>query len=423
MRSFHLLSLRYNVSRLWRQKPQLCMEKFRRQFLLDSVKNLKHLQNNVRDAKRGEVFRLLHTIKGTAQTFGFAFASRLAHELETILSAEQTISNENYKLLFTEGIAFLIGSFEQKDFEFPAQFVEKIHAAIPQNNLSFISNEISIKIPKEILGQLSQTEKTALASAGQNEQNLYCFEVNFDLADFTDGFKNFRETLSASGEIIATLPSAKSGGNGKIGFQILFASAAKPAAIEKIAKIGAAEIILNTSPKIFTNDLSGILAKVVEHGENLAGKLGKEIDFKVSNNEISLSDEKLKLVFDVLLHLTRNAVDHAIEKKGKIELGMKAAADGFYLIVADNGNGIDLEKVKAKAIEKNLISADTVLTKQATLRLIFQSEFSTSQKLTEISGRGIGLDAVKDAVEKADGKISVKSQGGNGTTFEIFLPQ
>jgi len=63
------------------------------------------------------------------------------------------------------------------------------------------------------------------------------------------------------------------------------------------------------------------------------------------------------------------------------------------------------------------------LTKQATLNLIFQSEFSTASKITEISGRGIGLDAVKDAVEKADGKISVKSRSGKGTTFEIFLPE
>ncbi len=169
--------------------------------------------------------------------------------------------------------------------------------------------------------------------------------------------------------------------------------------------------------------LPGILSKIVAHGENLAGKLDKEIDFEVCADEINLSAEKLKLVFDILLHLIRNAVDHAIEKKGEIQLGVKADENGQRLIVADNGSGIDLEKVKAKAIEKNLISADTVLTEQATLILIFQSEFSTSQGITEISGRGIGLDVVKDAVEKADGKISVKSQSGKGTTFEIFLPR
>ena len=167
----------------------------------------------------------------------------------------------------------------------------------------------------------------------------------------------------------------------------------------------------------------GILSKVVEHGENLADKLGKEIKFEIYADQIKLSDEKIKLVFDILLHLTRNAVDHAIEKKGEIEISIRADENGQHLIFADNGSGIDLKKVRAKAIEKKLISADTVLTKQATLNLIFQSEFSTASKITEISGRGIGLDAVKDAVEKADGKISVKSRNGKGTTFEIFLPE
>ena len=105
------------------------MENFRQQFLLDSVKKLKNLQNKLcdaekfPDAERSEVFRTLHTIKGTAQTFGFDSVSRLAHELETIL-ADQTVSTENLNSLFNEGIELLINSFEQKDFEFPAQFVE-----------------------------------------------------------------------------------------------------------------------------------------------------------------------------------------------------------------------------------------------------------------------------------------------------------
>ncbi len=405
------------------------MENFRQQFLLDSVKNLKRLQNDLIDAEKfsdsekREVFRTLHTIKGTAQTFGFASASRLAHELEHILSTEQIISNENFKSLFTEGIELLIDSFEQKDFEFPAQFVEKVHQFIPQKTQSIIPADVPPEIPPEIIAVLSQTEKIALNLALQNGNSFFCFEIGFELTNFTDGFKIFRETLSESGEIIATLPSAKLGGNGKIGFRILFASLAKQADIKKIAKSHATEIILNTSPKIFTNDLPGILSKIVEHGADLANKLGKEIDFEVSADEIKLSTEKLKLVFDILLHLTRNAVDHAIEKKGEIEISVKADKNGFHLIFTDNGNGIDLEKVKTKAIEKNLIPADTVLTKQATLDLIFQSEFSTSQEITEISGRGIGLDAVKDAVEKADGKISVKSRNGKGTTFEIFLPR
>ncbi len=404
------------------------MKNFRQQFLLDSVKNLKNLQNklcaaeNFSDAEKREAFRTLHTIKGTAQTFGFASASRLAHELETIL-ADQTVSTENLNSLFSEGIELLTNSFEQTDFEFPAQFVEKVHQIFPQKVQSNISAEFPPEIPLEVLALLSRTEKTALDAALRNAQNLYCFEVGFDLANFTDKFKELREILSNAGEIIATFPSEKFNGNGTIGFQILFASSTNQANIEEIAKTHAAKIILHISPKHFTNDLQGILSKVVAHGKDLANKFGKEIKFVISAEEISLSAKKLRLVFDILLHLTRNAVDHAIEKKGRVEISVKADENGLHLQIADNGNGVDLEKVKAKAIEKNLISANDFLDEQATLRLMFQSEFSTAVELTEISGRGIGLDVVKNTVEKVKGTISVKSQSRKGTTFEIFLPE
>ena len=401
------------------------MENFRRQFSLDSVKKLKNLQNklcdadNFSDAERSEVFRTLHTIKGTAQTFGFASSSRLAHELETLL-ANQTNSTENFNSLFSEGIELLINSFEQADFEFPTQFIEKVHQIIPQKVQSFFPVDFPSEIPLEILALLSRTEKTALTAALHDAQNLYYIEVHFELADFTDKFKELREFLINEGKIIATFPSAKF--DGKISFKIILVSLAIRAGIEKIAEKYAAKILLHLSPKIFTNDLQGVLSKVVAHGEDLANKFGKEIEFKISTDELSLSAEKLKLVFDVLLHLTRNAVDHAIEKKGRIEISVKADENGLHLQIADDGNGVDLEKVKAKAIEKNLISADEILSEQATLDLIFQSEFSTASELTEISGRGVGLDVVKNTVEKADGTIIVKSQDSKGTTFEIFLP-
>ena len=399
------------------------MENFRRQFLLDSVKNLKRLQHNLRDARREEIFRTLHTIKGTAQTFGFDSAGRLAHELENLLSAGQNNSNGKIQSLFTEGIQLLINAFEQGNFEFPAKFVGELRQIVPQETQSFVSDGNLSGIPAAILAALSRSEKAALDSAVRSERNVFCFQVGFDLADFTDGFRIFRETLRESGEIIATLPGAMNSDNGKIDFQIVFASSTNPSNIEKILKKNAAKIIFSAPPKSFKDDLPGVISKVVEHGESIAGRLGKEIQFEISAAEINLSVERLKLVFDVLLHLTRNAVDHAFEKKGKIKISIKAGENGLRVIFADDGKGIDLERARDAAIEKKLIRADTILSEKEALRLIFRSEFSTSAELTEISGRGIGLDAVKDAVENTGGKISVSSRSGKGTTFEIVLPE
>jgi two-component system chemotaxis sensor kinase CheA len=209
---------------------------------------------------------------------------------------------------------------------------------------------------------------------------------------------------------------------GKIGFQLIFASSLQPAQIQKIAERNTAEMILDTSETVFSNDLQGILEQVADHGKTLSKEFGKQIEFEVSADKIKLSTQILKVIFDVLLHLTRNAVDHAIESAGKVEINLKAEENGLNLSVSDDGRGINLEKVKSKAVEKNLISAGKNLNEQETLDLIFLHEFSTASELTEVSGRGIGLDAVKDAVEKVNGKINVKSESGKGTTFEIFLP-
>jgi chemotaxis protein histidine kinase CheA len=380
------------------------MEDFRQHFLTESIKKLSDISANVQNveplsgAEKRELLRTLHTIKGSSQTFGFASAGNLAHKLESLLSVktEDILINKNVKNLFVEGIELLIKSFQEKHLEIPVTFTEKINTFVPDSIEKNESSETLLpKIPVEVSSQLSSQEENALVAALNEGKNIYGLEVGFELAKFAVEFKDLREILSKSNEIIATLPSPKFKASGKIGFQFIFAS---PQRIEQIQE------------------------QVADHGETLAKEFGKQIKFEVSTGEVKLSAQKLKLIFDVLLHLTRNAVDHAIESAGKVEINLKAQENGLNLSVSDNGRGINLEKITAKAVEKNLISADKKLNEQEILELIFLPEFSTASKLTEISGRGIGLDAVKDAVETANGKINVKSQAGKGTTFEIFLP-
>jgi chemotaxis protein histidine kinase CheA len=409
------------------------MENFRRQFVHEAVETLENLSNDLRatenlsDSARHAAFRTLHTIKGTAQTFGFSVSSRLAHELESLLSAgksKEATERVNSKSLFSEGIALLIATLQRKNFEVPASFTEKIRQLIPDEAAKNTSDNGFPEIPEKLFAQLSNQEKTALRSALENGKNLFCLEIGFKLEDFADGLINFREVLSDSGEIIATLPSAKHSGDRKIGFQILLASAAETSCIETIAAEKQAEIIFDSSSaNVFSNDAAGILAQIVKHGTDTAEKLGKQIEFETFADKITVSPERLKIIFDVLLHLVRNAVDHAIVAAGKIEIHLKIKDNQLILIVSDDGSGIDTEQLKTKAIEKNVISREGLLTEQEAINLIFLPEFSTKSDVTEISGRGIGLDAVKFAVEKARGKINVKSVRGKGTTFEISLRQ
>lgn len=400
------------------------MENFRRQFLIEAAGNLRALADDfqgaaVSDSIKREAFRTLHTIKGTAQTFGFDYSSRLAHELETLLSVMKTFEADLSKSLFLEGIGFLIESLERKNFEIPAHFAEKIRELIPA--AQSVSENFAPAIPTEFFAPLTAQERNAIRSAQESEKNLFCFEVVYDLASFADELINFRESLNESGEIIATLPGVKSNG-GKIGFRILYASAAEILKINSIAEAGAAEIIFNSSPDAFSADAPGVFAQIVNHGKTTAEKLGKQVEFAISADEANLPPDKIKTIFDVSLHLVRNAVDHAVETTGKIEIELKDEKNGWRLTVSDDGRGIDLKRIKEKAVEGNFI-ADAPLTERETINLIFLPEFSTKSNVTEISGRGIGLDAVKSAVEKVGGKIVVESRSGRGTTFEIFLPR
>ena len=140
------------------------------------------------------------------------------------------------------------------------------------------------------------------------------------------------------------------------------------------------------------------------------------------SDEPRLNAKYLNLIFEILLHLVRNAVDHSFDESGHIEIRLKETDGGINLTLTDDGKGIDLYVIRAKAIEQKLILPDTNLSEQETLDLIFLPGFSTAERVTEISGRGVGLDEVQNLVVNARGTISVESRKDKGTVFEIFLP-
>ncbi len=400
------------------------MEEFRRRFLTETVETLENLKQTLRpagafsDSTKGETFRVFHTVKGTAQTFGFGTASRLAHELETLLSADG-----NTHPILIEGIELLQKSLAEKAFTIPEQFTKKLRALVPNdgqtlNRRSDQTIENSVEVPVEIYSQLSQREKNLFGSAVRTGKKISVLEISFKTADFAAQLIKFRGSLNLFGEIIATFPSAKAGGG--IGFRFLTASSE---AVEDWAKANSANVGWNFSPDKSADGIGEVFRQITRHGAEVAVRLNKQIEIETQSDAMDFSPAELKLVFEVLLHLVRNAVDHAVERVGKIKIQIKKEPQGFRLSVADDGRGIDFEKVKAAAIEKKLVSAAENITEAETIELIFQTEFSTKSESDEISGRGIGLDVVKYAVEKSGGKLSVATAKGKGTTFDVFLPR
>ena len=166
---------------------------------------------------------------------------------------------------------------------------------------------------------------------------------------------------------------------------------------------------------------------------DLSSELGKEIDLHISGEETELDKTVLDQLGDPLVHLVRNSIDHAIEfpearvSAGKARRGtihLSAAHEGSSVIVTirDDGQGLDLPSIRAKAIERKLIAPDAVLTEKETINLIFLPGFSTAEKVTSVSGRGVGMDVVRRQMEALRGTIQVNTERGVGTTIALSLP-
>jgi two-component system chemotaxis sensor kinase CheA len=175
------------------------------------------------------------------------------------------------------------------------------------------------------------------------------------------------------------------------------------------------------------------LARAARAGMMAARATGKEVDFETLGGEVRLDKSLADAISDPLLHLLRNAVDHGIESadervsagkraRGLIRLEALTEGSRVRLRVEDDGRGIDTLSITRAAQTRGLIEAGATLTREQSLRLIFRPGFSTALSVSNVSGRGVGLDVVEHAVEQVGGELRVWSEAGLGTTFEMILP-
>jgi two-component system chemotaxis sensor kinase CheA len=166
---------------------------------------------------------------------------------------------------------------------------------------------------------------------------------------------------------------------------------------------------------------------------DISGKLGKKIELKLVGESTEVDKAVVELINDPLVHLIRNSLDHGIEmpsdriSAGKPETGtieLKAYHRGGHIVIEiiDDGRGLDRKKLIAKAIEKGLIDENSVLSDKQAFELIFMPGFSTAESITDISGRGVGMDVVRKNIQALGGNIEIISELGKGTTISIHLP-
>lgn len=181
--------------------------------------------------------------------------------------------------------------------------------------------------------------------------------------------------------------------------------------------------------------IESVVTKFPRMIRDLSKKLDKKMELYMSGEETELDRTVVDEIGDPLMHLLRNSADHGLEsaevrkERGKPEVGsifLDAYQDGNNVVieVRDDGNGIDTEAVKRKALEKGIVTreqADSMSEKEA-IELLFHAGFSTSEKVSDVSGRGVGLDVVKSKIEALSGDVEVKSKLGEGSTWIIRLP-
>jgi two-component system, chemotaxis family, sensor kinase CheA len=345
------------------------------QHILAGVEELRKAANDGPTTRKllDSIFRNVHSLKATASANGLNDLAAAAHELENILHSLRTGTNP------------------------------------------FDEDRIPIGL------SLTQTEKHALQQSLAEGAGLFLVQTNFDVADFDQQFQSLKERLNQGGEVISTTPTADSD---KINFRILYTRAgALPPELLATPNVTIESVATSTSDnatnreelkarvaeleqfvaELRTTQISSVedlLDQAVRAGQAAAAATGKNVDFVVRCENVSLDSARCEALSDPLMHLVRNAVDHGIEDRGgTIVIEVVKVSGETRITVADDGRGIAPEQLES----------------------IFQPGFSTAANVSEISGRGVGLDVVATRVKELGGLIRVESHPGKGSVFEIVL--
>lgn len=230
------------------------------------------------------------------------------------------------------------------------------------------------------------------------------------------------ELIIAKNSLVAATGQLRSSGENGVGEHIEYLERVTTSLHESVMKVRMVPIesVVNKFPRMI---------------RDLSKKLNKNMELHMSGEETELDRTVVDEIGDPLMHLLRNSADHGLEsaevraQRGKNPVGsifLDAYQDGNNVVieVRDDGNGIDIEAVKNKALERGAITPEqaAVMSDKDVINLLFLPSFSTAKQVTDVSGRGVGLDVVKSKIESLSGEVEVKSQLGQGSTWTIRLP-
>jgi two-component system, chemotaxis family, sensor kinase CheA len=396
-------------------------------------------------ARIDDLFRPFHTIKGMAGFLNLRDIGGLTHEVETLLD-----QGRKGKRTVTTGVIDLVLSvvdvLKLQVAGISAWVREPTSSPVPQPPVS----EMIDRLRAVVAGQLDPDEGT---DVGRHKSD----ETRND--ERTSDEVTPAQTLSSLSSPAAAEPAVQAGP--KMSDRSIRIDTEKlDGLIDMVGELVIAQTLVGMSEDASANpklarDVTQV-TKIVRDVQELAmamrmvpigqtfqkmarlvrdvsRKAGKQVNLNISGEDTELDKTVIQEIGDPLVHMVRNAVDHGIEapderrRAGKPEVGqlhLHAGHEGGNILISihDDGKGLDPEVLLAKGIEKGLVAPDAELTEQQIFSLILAPGFSTAAQVTDISGRGVGMDVVKRNIDQLRGRVEITSEKGKGTTFNIRLP-
>jgi two-component system, chemotaxis family, sensor kinase CheA len=368
----------------------------------------------------GEIFRAVHTIKGTTGFLGFDRLEKLAHAGEHLLSAlrdgKVEVSSELISglLRLMDGLRAILTliqdtggegtRFSDEDGELIAELaVLKQGATGGERALPELNNEV-----RQVAGPVV----SASVSGGVSDKTL-----RIDVSVLN-------RMMNLVGELVLTRNQMLQSGLAEANF---------PELSRRLDSVTAD--LRETVMQARMQPVGNLFGKFPRMVRDLARTCGRSVRVEFSGQDTGLDKSLLEAIKDPLTHAVRNAVDHGIEAPGARMLAGKSAegclrlkafhqSGSVVIEVSDDGAGIALERVLAKAVERKLVTAEqaAAMSEREALQLIFLPGFSTAAAVTTVSGRGVGMDVVRANVERVGGSVEVESRLGVGTTLRMRVP-
>jgi two-component system chemotaxis sensor kinase CheA len=412
------------------------------------------LEENPTDADTlNTIFRAFHTFKGGAGFLNLMPISRFAHEMESLLDMAR-----QHKLEITRGIIDLILQGGDTLKKFIVEIEMQIGGQKPPSSIVIPTNAIKAQVRAALEGR----PPPACAPAPPPERPAASTPVPQLPVPATQASvmkpakqESQREDPPAD-DAKTPLKSTQTAAVVKVDTQKL------DSVVDTVGELVIAESLVMQDPDLhkldsqqldrnlaqlrrITNELQRMtmamrmvpiratFQKMSRIVRDLSAKLGKQVQLTLGGEDTEVDRTIVEEISDPLMHMVRNAVDHGIESPEKRVAAGKPAqghvclrafhrGGNVVIEIKDDGGGLNKAKILAKAIEKGLVSPNEELTDQEIYSQVFAPGFSTAEQVTDVSGRGVGMDVVMRNIEKLRGKVEIESTPGQGATFSIYLP-